>query len=94
MNTKLALGPATNKNIRSDKITILINNPSTGEEVRRELPVSFIENQLGIWLEGKDEFGDSQAIVFLSEFGAIQLNEIIGGDVTTREVNDEQKTAN
>ncbi|MEK3673593.1 hypothetical protein [Paenibacillus sp. FSL R10-2771] len=73
------------KPIWADKITILVNDPATGEEIRRELPISFRQNMLGTWLQGNDEFGDSQAIVFLTSFGQQQLSEIIGVEPTRLE---------
>ncbi|WP_342480090.1 hypothetical protein NST07_20790 [Paenibacillus sp. FSL L8-0340] len=67
-----------NKSLWADKITILVIDPATGEEIRKDLPISFRQNQLGTWLQGNDEFGDAQAIVFLTAFGQQQLSEIIG----------------
>lgn len=74
----VTMNPGLNKSLWADEITILINDPATGKEIRKVLPVSFRQNQLGTWLQGNDEFGDSQTIVFLTPFGQQKLSEIIG----------------
>lgn len=61
----------------AEEITIIARDSATGEVIERKLPVTFKENQFGIWLEGRDEFGDSQAIVSFSNFGRCQLEELL-----------------
>lgn len=76
MTIELALD-CNRKSFVADEITIVVRDSATGELVERKLSVTFRENQFGIWLEGKDEFGDSQAIVIFSNFGRSQLEELL-----------------
>lgn len=69
----------------ANEITILARDLVTGEVFERKLPVTIKENQLGIWLEGKDEFGDSQALVFLTEIGLQELSENFSVETTRLE---------
>jgi hypothetical protein len=49
------------------------------------LPVTFKENQFGIWLEGLDELDNPQAVVIFSQAGRCHVQEVIAEDYS-REV--------
>ncbi|AIQ63293.1 hypothetical protein PSTEL_09520 [Paenibacillus stellifer] len=71
--------------IQADIITIIAKDPNTGITAERQLPVKFRENQFGVWLEGTDEFGDSQAIVIFTSAGTNRMEELLGQADISRE---------
>lgn len=64
--------------MQANQITVIAKDPKTGVAVERELPIKFRENQYGTWLEGIDEFGDSQAIVIFTDEGIRRMDELLG----------------
>lgn len=62
---------------QANEIKITAADITTGELIERNLKISFKEDHRGIWLEGTDELGYPQAIVFLNKFGKFLINEKI-----------------
>lgn len=75
----------TGNGFLAGEIKITAVDPKTGEVIERNLKVTFKEDFRGIWLEGNNEFGDPQAIVFLNKFGKFLLNEEIAKQPITWE---------
>lgn len=69
----------------ANEIRIIAVDATTGEKIERNLKVTFKEDFRGIWLEGPNEFGDPQGIVFLNKFGKFLLNEEIAKQPITWE---------
>ncbi|MRN51958.1 hypothetical protein [Paenibacillus monticola] len=63
--------------IQANQITITAKDQTTGITAEQTLSIVYKENQYGIWLEGTDEFGDSQAIVIFTNEGSCRMDELL-----------------
>jgi hypothetical protein len=65
---------------QASEVTITAKDSATGETLVRTLPVTFKENHFGIWLEGEDELGNTQALVVFTATGRRRLEDLLGVD--------------
>lgn len=64
--------------ISADQVTIEVEDKVTGELIRRELPLEYIENDNGIRLRGETLEGEPTEIVFLSQQAVERITDLTG----------------
>ncbi|MBS7528428.1 hypothetical protein KHM83_17205 [Fusibacter paucivorans] len=64
--------------IEAEQVTIEIIDKTTGRAYKREVPLSYKENDNGIILIGENAEGQTSEIVFLSSIALSKLKDLMG----------------